>query len=267
MTTPLPRGRLDHLEQDIVAALQDGVVDDAGYRELLQRLWERTGDLVARLESVTDLSEAAAGIQRPSRNLLARYARQINILERMIRISDRNQSDLKRLNQALVEASTHDQLTGLTNRRFMTDRCRQEDRRIERHGGSYALLLLDADHFKRINDNHGHDIGDLALIQLGQAFRSSLRQEDLCARWGGEEFLALLIEASLDAAMVVAARTLEASRAIAIQLGGIQVRVTASIGIAAHVSGETYADTLKRADDALYEAKHEGRDRYVIARG
>jgi hypothetical protein len=60
MTTPLPRGRLDHLEQDIVAALQDGVVDDAGYRELLQRLWERTGDLVARLESVTDLSEAAA---------------------------------------------------------------------------------------------------------------------------------------------------------------------------------------------------------------
>ena len=154
MTPPSPRHRLDRLEQDIVAALESGAAAEVGYRELLQRLWQRTGDLVTRLESVTSLSEMEVANQRPTRNLLARYERQIKILERVIRISDRNQSDLKRLNQALEEASTHDQLTGLTNRRFMTDRCRQEDRRIERYGGGYALLLLDADHFKQIGRAH-----------------------------------------------------------------------------------------------------------------
>lgn len=265
MNLPSPRGRLDHLEQEIVAALDHGVANEAGYRELLQQLWERTGDLVARLESITALSEMGAGGPRPTRNLLARYERQITILERVIRISDRNQSDLKRLNQALQEASTHDQLTGLTNRRFMTDRCRQEDRRIERHGGSYALLLLDADYFKRINDNHGHDVGDQALVELATAFRSSLRQEDLCSRWGGEEFLALLVEANPEAAEGVAARSLEASRAIRLAVEGGDVRITASIGIAAHQGNETYADTLRRADEALYEAKRQGRDRYCLA--
>jgi diguanylate cyclase (GGDEF)-like protein len=267
MSTPPAAGRSDPLELEIVASLADGNPNATKLRGLLKRLWQRTADQVGQLESITALSGSHPHTRHPSVNLLARYERQVRILKRVIRISDRNQSDLKRLNQALEEASTHDQLTGLTNRRFMTDRCRQEDRRVERYGGGYALLLLDADHFKLINDNHGHDIGDLALIRLGQAFRSSLRQEDLCSRWGGEEFLALLIEASLEAAVGVAARTLEASRAIAIQLGGTQVRVTASIGIAAHVSGEAYADTLKRADDALYEAKREGRDQYVIARG
>ena len=264
MTTPFPRGHHDDLEQDIVAALENREVDDAGDRELLQRLWQRTGELVARLESVTDLSEMAPGCHRPTRNLLARYERQIKILERMIRISDRNQSDLKRLNQALEEASTHDQLTGLTNRRFMTDRCRQEDRRVERHGGSYALLLLDADHFKRINDSYGHEVGDQTLVELARAFRSSLRQEDLCSRWGGEEFLALLIEANLDEAVGVAARSIESSRAIRVAVEGGDMRITASIGIAAREANETYADTLRRADAALYEAKRLGRDRYFL---
>ena len=266
MSTPPSAGTPDPLELDIVAMLMDGDHNETKLRGLLERLWRRTADQVGQLESITGLSGSQPHTKQPSVNLLARYERQIRILKRVIRISDRNQSDLKRLNQALEEASTHDQLTGLTNRRFMTDRCRQEDRRVARYGGGYALLLLDADHFKLINDNHGHDVGDLALIRLGQAFRCSLRQEDLCSRWGGEEFLALLIEANLEAAEGVAARTLEASRAIGIQIGPTQVRVTASIGIAAHMSGETYADTLKRADDALYEAKREGRDRYVVSR-
>jgi len=266
MTSSSPRDRLDHLEQDIVAALESGAVDEHGCRELLQRLWERTADLVVRLESVTAPEQLVMDSQRPARHLLARYERQIKILERVIRISDRNQSDLKRLNQALEEASTHDQLTGLTNRRFMTDRCRQEDRRIVRHGGSYALLLLDADYFKRINDTHGHDVGDQALVGLARAFRSSLRQEDLCSRWGGEEFLALLIGANLEAAKVAAGRSLEACRSLRLAVEGGEVWITASIGIAAHRAGETYGDTLRRADAALYDAKCQGRDRYCSAK-
>ena len=134
-----------------------------------------------------------------------------------------------------------------------------------RSGGCYALLLLDADYFKQVNDNHGHDVGDMALIRLGQAFRGALRQEDVCSRWGGEEFLALLIEANLTAAATVATRTLEACRAIGIPCEERMVRITASIGIAAHQPGETYAETLRRADEALYMAKRQGQDRFALA--
>jgi len=256
----------DRLDQSILAALADPLLRDHPLRDLLEQLWQRMAQQVDRLERITAISDRdQASAQAQVRDLSARYERQLRMLERVIRISDRNQAALKELNRALRESATHDQLTGLVNRRYMGERCRQEDRRLERFGGTYALLVIDADHFKTINDDHGHDVGDQALVALAQAFRHSVRDGDLCARWGGEEFLALLSGADLVAAASVAERTLAASRTISLPLPSGAVHLTVSIGVAEHDGGETYADTFRRADEALYEAKRLGRDRYALA--
>lgn len=258
----------DHLDHTIHEALADARYQGHPLRELLALLWQRMAHQVDRLERITAISDRyQSSAQEQVRDLSERYERQIRMLERVIRISDRNQAALKDLNRALRESSTHDQLTGLANRRCMGERCRQEDRRVERFGGTYALLVIDADHFKTINDDFGHDVGDQALIALASAFRDAVPEGDLCARWGGEEFLALLSGADLDTAMRVAERTLAASRQIALPVKGRPVSLSVSIGIAQHQRGETYADTFRRADEALYEAKSLGRDRFALAQG
>ena len=256
----------DQLDQSILAALADPCFEGHPLRDLLEQLWQRMAQQVNRMERITAISDQyQVSAQQQARDLSARYERQIHTLERVIRISDRNQAALKELNQALRESSTHDQLTGLVNRRFMGERCRQEDRRLERFGGTYALLVIDADHFKNVNDNHGHEVGDQALVALASAFRASVREGDLCARWGGEEFLALLVGADLEAAGAVAERTLQASRSLRLRVCDAEVKLTVSIGVAEHQPRETYADTFRRADEALYEAKRLGRDRYCLA--
>ena len=122
MSFPRASGRPDPLELDIVATLADAGSDQARLRRMLELLWQRLGEQVLQLEGVTAPSGKQSLDSPPTLNLLTRFKHQIRILQRVIRISDRNQGDLKRLNQALEQASTHDQLTGLTNRRFMTDR-------------------------------------------------------------------------------------------------------------------------------------------------
>lgn len=265
VSPPLPEGD-EELDRAIQAALAEPALQDQPLRDLLERLWRRLGRQVIRLERITSISDHYQSLkQEEVQDLTARYERQLRLLERVIRISDRNQAALKQLNQALQEASTHDQLTGLANRRCMTERCRQEDRRSVRFASTYSLLILDADYFKRVNDNHGHDVGDQVLVQLAQAFRAALRQEDLCSRWGGEEFLALLVQASHEDAVIVAERTLASIRAVRLPVAGGEIQITASIGIAEHQAGETYADTLRRADAALLKAKRNGRNRLELA--
>jgi len=172
---------------------------------------------------------------------------------------------LKDLNVALHEASTHDLLTGIANRRLMSECCRQADERSIADGSTYSLVVLDADHFKLVNDTHGHEFGDRMLVELSQKFKTSIRHHDLCGRWGGEEFLGLFVDADLEEAEAVVRRLLTAVRSIALDCNGAEVGITASIGLAQHAPGETYADTFRRADEALLVAKRRGRDCYVIA--
>lgn len=257
----------DHLDHSILAALADPRYRGHPLRDLLESLWQRLADQLDRLEGITALPEPGPhpGEAEPQADLTLRFERQMRTLERVIRISDRNQAALNDLNRTLLESSSHDQLTGLANRRFMADRCRQEDRRIERHGGTYALLVVDADHFKRINDHLGHEVGDQALIALAAALRDSVREGDLCSRWGGEEFLLLLSDADERAAITVADRTLAAIRRIRLPVAGTTISLSVSIGIAQRLQDESYLDTFRRADAALYQAKNQGRDRFATA--
>ncbi len=256
----------DSLEERVALLLADEQYVGHPLREALVQLMDRMGQQLNRLERITQISDRyQSGAQERAQFISRRYDRQIRKLEKAIRISDRYQAMLNDLNKALQEASTHDQLTGLPNRRLMADRCRREDHRSQREQSTYALLAIDVDRFKSINDTFGHEAGDKVLVAIGQAFRKGLRDYDSCARWGGEEFLALLVSADLATAQHVAQRILETVRALCVELPNGVISPRVSIGVAEHQKGELYTDVYRRADAALLKAKETGRDRFVVA--
>ncbi len=263
---PLPRHLDDALEARILELLADEQYQGHPLRDALDELWEAMSSQLTRLERITELSDRYQQVAREnSLHLAKRYDRQIRLLERVLRISDRYQSMLKDLNVALREASTHDLLTGIANRRLMMDCCRQADHQYTNQGSPYSLVVIDADHFKLINDTYGHDFGDRMLVELAKVFRANLRSNDVCSRWGGEEFLGLINQADLSEAEPIVSRLLEAVRSSRLPYEQEMVTLTVSMGLAEHEAGETYADTFRRADEALFVAKRRGRNCYVVA--
>lgn len=169
---------------------------------------------------------------------------------------------------SLREQSTTDFLTGLQNRRAFFDAAAAELARAQRHGFHVALLMIDVDFFKRVNDSVGHAGGDQVLMTVARVLRQNVRQGDLAARLGGEEFVALLSHCEPDAALGFAERVREAVAAqlVTPALGQAPVQVTVSVGVAdSGVHGLALENLLARADAALYQAKREGRNRTVRA--
>jgi diguanylate cyclase (GGDEF)-like protein len=164
-------------------------------------------------------------------------------------------------------AST-DALTGLTNRRRFMEVAAQELARARRYGSSLALIVIDLDHFKRINDQHGHLVGDQALVHAARVLASSVRDVDVIARHGGEEFAVLLPMTDAKGAAEVAERCIRRLDDSPLILDGVgPIRVTASMGVAA-CEGPFCKDVdglLKVADAALYQAKEAGRDRVIVS--
>lgn len=262
--------RIRKLDEELEARVQELLADeryqDHPLRQTLADLWEATGWQLDRLERITALSDRYQQVARERTQRLAhRYDKQIRLLERVLRISDRYQLMLKDLNLALREASTHDLLTGIANRRLMMDCCKKADHQFTDEGTPYSLLVIDADHFKLINDTYGHDFGDRMLVELARLFKGSLRSSDVCSRWGGEEFLGLINNATLQQAEPIVRRLLDAVRVARLSQDGQAVSITVSMGLAEHEAGETYAETFRRADEALFVAKRRGRDGYVVA--
>ena len=166
-----------------------------------------------------------------------------------------------RLVQRLRHQSDHDPLTGLLGRRPLEQRLQQEVQRMARTGGSFALLSIDIDHFKAINDRYGHAAGDAVLVRLAQALRADARQVDSVARMGGEEFCVLLPGADRAGAEEVARRLLEAVRLLRHPEADAALQVTVSIGMAVRNDvSEPLQDLQRRADQAMYAAKAGGRD-------
>jgi len=171
-----------------------------------------------------------------------------------------------RLLARLRDLSHRDALTGLFNRRAVEQELQREWRRWRRRRDGFALLSIDLDHFKQINDTHGHAGGDQVLIETSRRLLAHARDTDTVARTGGEEFLVLLPCTDLQGAALAAERLLAHLRQHPITLAGVAVQATASIGIAQVMEGDAdVAAALTRADRALYRAKTEGRDRLVLA--
>jgi diguanylate cyclase (GGDEF)-like protein len=170
-----------------------------------------------------------------------------------------------RMRVSLVEQAERDPLTGLLNRRSFERQARHEAQRAKRRDGPWALLMIDIDHFKRLNDALGHAAGDLALVAVANALRGALRTEDLAARWGGGEFVLLLVGSADAEAVQAAERIRQALAALALQHQGRDFSITASIGVAAAHGAMDIAAVLHQADAALYAAKAGGRNRVACA--
>lgn len=171
---------------------------------------------------------------------------------------------LRSANQALEHLSQIDKLTSLFNRGHWEDCIVQEFQRLQRYGGEAAVLLFDIDHFKRVNDNYGHDAGDEVLRQVANIIRANLRETDIAARFGGEEFVLLLPNTTEKDAFVLAERLRKAVREYPMQHAEGNFEVTISLGVAGYEPAlESYQAWLKRADNALYAAKNAGPDQTI----
>ena len=170
-------------------------------------------------------------------------------------------AERERMAQLLEETARTDFLTKLINRRAMAQRLQNEVARIERAGGDFSLVLVDIDHFKHINDQFGHDIGDEVLKALSRAFEASVREQDVVSRWGGEEFLILLPNTSQTDAIEQAERLRQLLDGDQLRIDRYPHRVTASFGVSQYHPGQSVESVLKQADVALYQAKAQGRNR------
>ena len=188
---------------------------------------------------------------------------------RLQRMRERLSEQKLALAQALEQIrhlAAHDDLTGLPNRRRMGEILEFELRRARRQQQRpLHLAVLDLDHFKRINDTHGHATGDAVLQAFAQAVQAEIREDDVLARWGGEEFVLLIGGASAEDARALLERVRATVATLAIAQPQGMLHITVSAGLAQHRSGETVDQTLERADQALYAAKAAGRNRVHCA--
>ena len=175
-------------------------------------------------------------------------------------------TERKNYQATLERLATTDNLTGLMNRRAFLDATEREIRRAHRYGQPLALIMLDVDHFKRINDSFGHPAGDEVLRRVTAACRGMLRDEDLMGRLGGEEFAITLVQPPLPKAAAVAERLRKAVSELVIEHAGRQMTVTISLGIAEiNESINSLDHLISNADACLYTAKREGRNRVCAA--
>lgn len=220
---------------------------DGSYGWLLERILPRrdTGEtfmgLIASAIDITAIKRSEVLLSEANQELEREVARRTAQLEHLM---------------------LTDPLTGIGNRRFLTTRLAQEIQRSDRTQRPFTAVFFDLDHFKRINDRHGHPVGDQVLVRVAACLRANLRDCDLLGRFGGEEFVTLMVETSLGDAERVAERLRAAVARI--RLPGMNDVITISAGLAEWRPGETGDKLLERADRALYRAKEAGRNRCVV---
>lgn len=173
--------------------------------------------------------------------------------------------ELKAALEQVHRLATHDSLTGLHNRRHMQEKLENCVMRFDRYGERFTIALVDLDHFKQINDRHGHRVGDESLQAFATAALGVLRDTDTIGRWGGEEFLILMPNTSQEKTQVALERLRTAMAGTTLTASAPELRVTFSVGVAVHESVAALNHSIERADQALYLAKTTGRDRVVIA--
>lgn len=218
-----------------------------------QTVWAQSGATVAGGGLIALLVQARTAALRRQRRRLEQQ------------VTERTR-DLMQANAELKRLARTDPLTGLLNRRRFDEVAMAEIERARRYGRPLSLLLIDLDHFKRINDMHGHIVGDVALKETAERLRAAVRSTDRVARYGGEEMAVLLPETPGPEARELAERVRRSIGAPPLHHEGLQLNVTASLGVTAfQMTDANLTDLIDRADAALYQAKQQGRDRVVYA--
>ncbi len=171
----------------------------------------------------------------------------------------------KRLQDLLNEQARLDPLTEMPNRRALHNRLEEEWERVQRHGRSLSFIIADLDHFKSVNDKHGHNIGDSVLRDVASTMRSRCRRIDLPCRYGGEEFAVIVPDETAEGAAVLAERYRGAIAELRFTAADEEFSITASFGVAEAAGADSPEALIELADNALYQAKENGRNQVVIA--
>jgi two-component system cell cycle response regulator len=253
--------------------LLDMILPDMSGLEVL-RLIKPTDDSqflpVIIQSSKSDIDSKVEGLRIGAHDFLVKPFAEQELVARcanMLRIKQL-QERLRDAQRKLEEQSVTDGLTGLKNRRFFDERLHEEFRRAQRYGDTLSLIMIDLDHFKDVNDRHGHPAGDVVLRDAAALIRASIRDPDICARYGGEEFAVILPKTHMTGALAVAERIWKelGNKEYVVAANGTpaprKVRVTASLGIAFYPSKDISSGELlvRFADQALYNAKRGGRN-------
>ena len=271
-----------HITPDLI--LLDVVMPDLNGYEVCRRITSRieTRDIpVIFIAGSGDTEHIIEGFRAGGRDYIAKP---VNPEELLVRVKTHIElkrtreelghfaDQLKRKNRALSRAldrlrelSMIDDLTHVYNRRYMTSRMRSEAGRITRHHETMALLIVDIDNFKSINDTYGHNCGDTVIRHVARTMSRLLRPEDTVARWGGEEFLILLPQTHLHGATATAEKIRRILAKESVSWENVAVAITVTIGVAEYAPRISMNDNIRRADDALYEGKATGKNRVVAA--
>ena len=260
--------------------LLDMILPDMSGLEVLRIIKARPDEQfipVILLSVKSDLDSRVTGLRMGADDFLAKPFAEAEVRARagaMLRIKTL-QDQLRTAKRECERLSVTDGLTGIYNRRHFEERLREEFSRSQRHGASLSLIMLDLDHFKALNDGHGHPFGDRVLRETAELISTSIRDHDICGRYGGEEFAIVLPSTNLQGAAAVAERFLtrmrgKTYRTCAEETAGpaAEVRVTASVGVACHPSSGVVRGAvhlIELADKALYRAKAEGRNTIRVA--
>ena len=231
-------------------------------RRVLAPLLASTGHMVGLMGGKLDI--ALPPTQRSDE--IGDLQRAVSTLQRSLRRTQELELEREALIDELQQLSHRDHLTGLMNRRAFDELAPAQLAQAVRHGWPLALLLFDLDHFKRVNDEHGHGAGDAVLRHVARIAQAQLRSADLLARYGGEEFIALLPDCDADAALALAERLRLALQQQPLRLDdGRLLDLSASFGLAAGQGELSLGELFGRADAALYAAKAEGRNQVQLA--
>ncbi len=275
---------------DLSSRLQeiDGYVQRAGAmreaslisgRELGKTMNEQVDGISSSMNAATELSQLKDSVankldvihQHVSRHLESEESRHKEAQQRETELKDKlanleNETDL--LKKQMLEASVKavkDAVTGLPNRQAYDERIEQEFNRWKRFGEPLGLIVWDIDDFKKINDRYGHRSGDKALRVMGEKLKETIRETDFIGRYGGEEFVVLLVGTDLEGVKEVAEKMRLRIEKIALKANDEQIRMTISGGLSMFQHGDMPADVFERADQALYKAKRSGKNQWIVA--
>jgi len=240
-------------------------IDGLKFLALLQSREDLKGKPVIMLTSHDDIHTKVRGLESGASDYITKPFEPAELVARLqVHMQIKTlQDELRRSNQLLLELAQTDPLTRLCNRRNLYEKLEMELNRCFRGKNSIALIMVDIDHFKRINDRYGHQQGDQVLMRFSDLLRKHLRTYDMAARYGGEEFCLLLPETSLAEAMEVAERMRAKAEAMTFSEPMEKEILTISLGVATFEGNceGSIDDLIRLADDALYEAKNSGRNR------
>jgi diguanylate cyclase (GGDEF)-like protein len=224
-------------------------------------------------EELRRFEQIIAAKQYEGNPLLPALIRLYEQYKKLAQQADADAWENKRCKTQLIEMSRSlelstriDLMSGLANRRDILGKIEQEFSRSHRHQRTFSVILADIDDFKKVNDTHGFNIGDEVLVEIANVLKGCLRSEDVCARWGGEEFLLLLPETMSEGAETVAQKICQTVARTVFRVNKPGIRVTISLGVSEYSPGQKTFECIAKAEQALLEAKQAGKNQYVVVR-